>query len=636
MTNENFNSSNDIQNVEDVANNSDIDTEEMDELRELDKLNDDTLDSEELRELDTDSEDSANQAETSEVSAEPAFVEVVGVRFKKNGKIYYFSPADMKLTDGTDVVVDTSRGIEYGTVCMPNREIRSSEVVMPIRNVLRLATPEDTERRRRNEDLEISAYNTFIERIDAHQLEMKLIDVECAFDNSRLLFYFSAEGRIDFRELVRELASIFHTRIELRQIGIRDEAKMLGGIGICGRPFCCSSFLSDFVQVSMKMAKEQNLAMNSSKISGACGRLMCCLRYEYDTYLAEKALTPPVGSEVMTPDGEGVVTEANPMTGIVKVRLGGTASDEAPVLFVREDLVLKEKYNGEVLKKTPLPKKRNDNNGAGIFGGLPFNGTADRADGGETTESEEEKKNNASQNDRSNKKDSKRKRDDRPSHANAEGDKNGDRSELSKDKNAADKRASEQPSEAVESAENPELSSAKPSKNNRHNGGRDRRNQKGGRRFDNRPKESEATVNTAQDTAAASHAQGGNTQSGNAQGSDGSQKKNKFDNHGRYGKNKKGNQRSNGGERTQNPEHTPTAPQRDPATQATQSPQNAANNKNQGNPPQHSQNQKNRDEDGKKQPRPFPRHGKPRYRNNGNGGNGGNSGNKSNGGDSKN
>ena len=327
---------------------------DADELLELDKLSNDESVSEDLIALDGEEESSVKE---SKPAGEP--VTVVGVRFKNTGKVYYFSPKNMTFENGDNVVVDTSRGIEYGTVCMPNKEVNSSEIVLPVREVLRKATSEDTARRRKNEDLEITAYNTFIERIDAHGLEMKLIDVECAFDNSKLLFYFSAESRIDFRELVRELASIFHTRIELRQIGIRDEAKMLGGLGICGRPFCCSSFLSDFVQVSIKMAKEQNLSLNAAKISGACGKLMCCLRYEYDSYLAEKALTPKVGAEVMTPDGEGVVSDANPMTGIVKVKLAGTAEDDAPVLFIRDDVVLKENYNGEKLTKTPIPVKRN-------------------------------------------------------------------------------------------------------------------------------------------------------------------------------------------------------------------------------------------------------------------------------------
>jgi len=336
-------------------------TEETDELLALEQLSNSDTDTEELLALDGDAEDIAETdgEPKAEKSAE-TLITVVGVRFKNTGKVYYFSPKGMTFENGDSVVVDTSRGIEFGTVCMGNKEMCSKEIVLPIREVLRKATAEDIARRRKNADLEITAFNTFIERIDAHGLEMKLIDVECAFDNSKLLFYFSAESRIDFRELVRELAGIFHTRIELRQIGTRDETKMLGGLGICGRPFCCSDFLSDFVQVSIKMAKEQNLSLNAAKISGACGKLMCCLRYEYDSYLAEKALTPKIGAEVMTPDGEGIVSEANPMTGIVKVKLSGTAEDEAPAVFLRDDLVPKSEYKGEKLTRTPLPTKRNN------------------------------------------------------------------------------------------------------------------------------------------------------------------------------------------------------------------------------------------------------------------------------------
>ena len=345
---------------------------EADEPRELDAISeiyhkDESSDSD---------DDSAPAPERKASSSET--VEVVGVRFKQNGKIYYFAPNGISLSNGEHVVVDTSRGIEFGTVTMPNRNMKSSDVVLPIRAVIRRATDDDIARNKKNKELEINAFNTFIERIDEHGMEMKLIDVECAFDNSKLLFYFSAENRIDFRELVRELASIFHTRIELRQIGIRDEAKMLGGLGICGRPFCCSSFLSDFVQVSIKMAKEQSLSLNTAKISGACGRLMCCLRYEYDTYLAEKALTPKVGSSVMTPDGEGVVSDANPMTGIIKVKLCGTAEEDAPVLFVREDVIAKDKYKGEKLVRTRNPEKAKPNSLAGFEVVSPFS-SADEA-----------------------------------------------------------------------------------------------------------------------------------------------------------------------------------------------------------------------------------------------------------------
>lgn len=286
-------------------------------------------------------------------SSEPVIV--AGIRFKKNGKTYYFDPAGFDLKKDDRVIIDTVRGVEYGYVVLSNRTVRSSEVVQPLRRVLRMADAEDTARHEANLVKEVEAFNICLEKIEAHKLDMKLIDVEYAFDNSKLLFSFSAEGRVDFRELVRDLAGVFHTRIELRQIGIRDEAKILGGLGICGRPFCCSSFLSDFVQVSVKMAKEQNLSLNSAKISGSCGRLMCCLRYEYDAYIAEKEVTPKVDTVVMTPDGEGVIVEANPMAGIVKVRLNSKKDDDPGNIYVREDVVPKDKYDGRILKKSELP-----------------------------------------------------------------------------------------------------------------------------------------------------------------------------------------------------------------------------------------------------------------------------------------
>ncbi|MBQ9117226.1 MAG: hypothetical protein IJY04_09400 [Clostridia bacterium] len=520
----------------------------------------------------------------------------------------------MTLSNGTDVVVETSRGLEYGTVCMENRIIRSTEVVMPIKEVIRIATSEDTERNRRNKELEITAYNTFIERIDAHGLEMKLIDVECAFDNSRLLFYFSAESRIDFRELVRELAGIFHTRIELRQIGIRDEAKMLGGIGICGRPFCCSSFLSDFVQVSMKMAKEQNLAMNSAKISGACGRLMCCLRYEYDTYLAEKALTPPVGSEVVTPDGEGIVTEANPMTGIVKVRLGGTASDDSPVLYVREDLVLKEKYNGEVLKKTPLPQKQNPNRTelGGFTSAYVSSALSSDTDSDSNTATIAENE-NASQNSqdppqRNNRKD-KKKRDQRPSprHDDAE----------AKTVDMADTRHSDQPATDNERGED------KPARNNRF-GGKDRRNGKGShKQFHDKPNTEDISAETV--PSAPSEPESG--------------EQNKKKNHDRFGKNSKGKKpyhhgNHKDGNASGNSDSAPTTDQQNtPKPHNTVKHKNSPGNQNSaptadnGSDQQHAPKPQTR-EGGKKPYRPFHRHGKPRS-------NGGNPQNKPQGGGNK-
>ncbi len=300
-------------------------------------------------------------AETEPVN-EKTRVEIVGIKFKKNGKTYHFSPNGTSFKPNDRVIVDTSRGQEYGLVSLTNREISSSEIVAPLRSVLRLATDDEIKQHEENVKKEIEAYNTCIELIDRHGLEdMKLIDTEMSFDRSKLLFYFSSEVRVDFRELVKDLASTFHTRIEMRQIGIRDEAKILGGLGICGRPFCCSSFLQDFVQVSVKMAKEQNLSLNAAKISGSCGRLMCCLRYEYDTYLMEKSLTPKVDTRVMTPDGPGVITDANPLAGIVKVRLDSAPDNNSQVIFVREDVVKESEYNGEKLVKTDVPDRSHKN-----------------------------------------------------------------------------------------------------------------------------------------------------------------------------------------------------------------------------------------------------------------------------------
>ncbi len=251
----------------------------------------------------------------------PEKTEIIGVRFRDTGKVYYFSPEGITAKEGDHVVVETARGLEFGEVMIGNKQVPTSEIVPPLRPVLRIANQNDFERHEANIALEKNAFDICLQKIRDHKLEMKLIDAEYTFDNNKLLFYFSAEGRVDFRELVKDLASVFRTRIELRQIGIRDEAKMMGGIGVCGRPFCCSTFLSDFAQVSIKMAKEQNLSLNSAKISGTCGRLMCCLNYEYQTYEEELRLTPPVGSRVKTPDGAGTVTEITPLTGMLKVSL---------------------------------------------------------------------------------------------------------------------------------------------------------------------------------------------------------------------------------------------------------------------------------------------------------------------------
>ena len=247
--------------------------------------------------------------------------EIVGVKFRENGKTYYFDPCGSTFLPDEKVIVETARGVEYGFITIGNSMVGTSLVVPPLRPVLRKANDEDNARYEANKKLEADAFEICKAKIEEHNLDMKLIDAEYTFDNTKLLFYFSSETRVDFRDLVKDLAFIFKTRIELRQIGIRDEAKIIGGLGICGRPFCCSSFLNDFVQVSIKMAKEQNLSLNSTKISGTCGRLMCCLRYEHETYEKEIALTPPVDSVVKTKDGTATVIEISPLTGYIKVKL---------------------------------------------------------------------------------------------------------------------------------------------------------------------------------------------------------------------------------------------------------------------------------------------------------------------------
>ena len=266
-----------------------------------------------------------------------ATYEIVGVRFKEVGKIYYFSPDKLTFKAGDHVIVETSRGMELGDVLVPNKTVSENEVVLPLKKVVRKATEDDIRRNRENEEVAEKAKDVFKEKCREHKLDMDLVDAEMTFDNSKLLFYFTSEGRVDFREFVKDLAAVFKTRIELRQIGVRDEAKQLGGLGICGRTFCCKSFLSDFDQVSSKMAKEQGLSLNSAKISGTCGRLMCCLRYENDVYEEEIRKTPRVGSVVMTPSGKGIVVDSNPLAGLVKVSLDQN-KDASPTQFIREDV----------------------------------------------------------------------------------------------------------------------------------------------------------------------------------------------------------------------------------------------------------------------------------------------------------
>ena len=248
-------------------------------------------------------------------------IEIVGVRFKIVGKVYYFTPGELKLTKGMNVIVETSRGVEIGEIVIANCEISEEQCSQPVKQVLRIATNEDLLHLEDNKKKEKEAIEVCNQKIKSHKLDMKLVDVEYTFDNSKILFYFMSDGRVDFRELVKDLANVFKVRIELRQIGVRDEAKILGGLGICGQQLCCSRFLNDFQPVSIKMAKEQGLSLNSSKISGTCGRLMCCLKYEQNTYEALIKTIPGKGSIVDTPAGTGTVIDASPLKGTVKVRL---------------------------------------------------------------------------------------------------------------------------------------------------------------------------------------------------------------------------------------------------------------------------------------------------------------------------
>ena len=255
--------------------------------------------------------------------------EIIGVRFKNAGKTYFFSPGGQKLSPGDRVIVETARGIECGSVAIPNRLIDDGQIIAPLKGIIRRADEQDLQVVEENARKEKEAFKVCQQRIAARGLEMHLVDVEYTFDGNKILFYFTADGRVDFRELVKDLAGVFRTRIELRQIGVRDESKMLGGLGICGRPFCCSTFLGDFQPVSIKMAKEQNLSLNPTKISGTCGRLMCCLKYEQAAYEDLIRTTPKVGAAVVTPDGPGTVTEVALIQGLLKVQLEANP-DAAP------------------------------------------------------------------------------------------------------------------------------------------------------------------------------------------------------------------------------------------------------------------------------------------------------------------
>lgn len=248
-------------------------------------------------------------------------VEIIGIRFKDVGKVYYFAPNGVTFVAGDMAIVETARGVECGEIVLANRTVPASRLFSPLKSIIRKATEADRKQLAENREREKEIMRVFSEKIAQHKLDMKPIDIDCTFDRSKILFYFTSDGRVDFRELVKDLAAIYRTRIELRQIGVRDEAKMLGGLGICGRPFCCASFLGEFQPVSIKMAKEQSLSLNPTKISGTCGRLMCCLKYEQNAYEDLLRTTPKVGAYVETSEGRGHVEEVNLLTGVLKIKL---------------------------------------------------------------------------------------------------------------------------------------------------------------------------------------------------------------------------------------------------------------------------------------------------------------------------
>ena len=281
-------------------------------------------------------------------------VKIIGVRFRNVGKIYYFNPKSFQMKPGDHVIVETARGVEYGTVVLGPKEVDDRQVVQPLKDVIRMATQKDDAKEESNRKKEKEAYQVCVKKIRAHQLEMKLIDAEYTFDNNKVLFYFTADGRVDFRELVKDLAGVFKTRIELRQIGVRDETKILGGIGICGRVLCCHSHLSEFIPVSIKMAKEQNLSLNPGKISGVCGRLMCCLKHEEETYEELNRRLPNTGDYVTTDDGlKGEVSSVNVLRQLVKV-----------LVEVNDEKELRE-YKVEQLKFRRRQHGRGRKNGEG-------------------------------------------------------------------------------------------------------------------------------------------------------------------------------------------------------------------------------------------------------------------------------
>ena len=282
---------------------------------------------------------------------------IIGVRFREAGTVYYFDPKGENIEKGQHVIVETVKGIECGEVVMPNRLLPDDEIPQPLRSIIRVANEDDLKKAEENKEKERKAFEICEQKIKQHKLEMKLINVEYTFDGNKILFYFTADGRVDFRDLVKDLAYIFRTRIELRQIGVRDEAKKLGGLGICGRPFCCNTFLGDFQPVSIKMAKEQGLILNPTKISGTCGRLMCCLKYEQDVYSDLLKITPKIGAIVNTPDGKGNVVDVNLITGTLTVSLHKSMNAAArtykvsDVTLIKDAQIKVDKAEFEKLKK---------------------------------------------------------------------------------------------------------------------------------------------------------------------------------------------------------------------------------------------------------------------------------------------
>ena len=283
--------------------------------------------------------------------------QIIGVRFKKVGKVYYFDPCGIQTEIGQHVIVETARGVEYGEVALANRDVAEGEVVKPLKKLIRVATNSDAKVVETNQKRAKEAFHICEQKIAEHQLDMKLVSVEYTFDLNKVLFYFTADGRVDFRELVKDLASVFRTRIELRQIGVRDEAKVLGGLGICGRPLCCASFLDDFQPVSINMAKQQNLSLNPTKISGTCGRLMCCLKYEEDVYEELNKKLPRVGDIISTPDGTGEILSTNVLMQQVKAAVRKAENDPPTIGFYHLEEIKLIRSKKKRKQQEPIPEE---------------------------------------------------------------------------------------------------------------------------------------------------------------------------------------------------------------------------------------------------------------------------------------